>query len=169
MELEYSKSSGGTKSAALPVSPICIDFQVGRGNSCSCFRRTIQTTSSLAARQGQCTRLPGTNEKTNVMIWKGNDTFLGMEPRVGSRISSEVTMLQLPGDFFCNGGVHLPPFSAGFRKKFLEPSHHFQTFDPSVSCHDSSGGIDFSDLFLSSSMDWTVKLWSARWNCVKYI
>ena len=32
-----------------------------------------------------------------------------------------------------------------------------------VSCHDSSGSIDFSDLFLSSSMDWTVKLWSARW------
>ena len=28
MELEYSKSSGGTKAAALPVSPICIDFQV---------------------------------------------------------------------------------------------------------------------------------------------
>ena len=33
-----------------------------------------------------------------------------------------------------------------------------------VSCHDSSGSIDFSDLFLSSSMDWTVKLWSARWS-----
>ena len=29
MELEYSKSSGGTKAAALPVSPICFDFQVG--------------------------------------------------------------------------------------------------------------------------------------------
>ena len=28
MELEYSKSSGGTKAAALPVSPICFDFQV---------------------------------------------------------------------------------------------------------------------------------------------
>ena len=28
MELEYSKSSSGTKAAALPVSPICLDFQV---------------------------------------------------------------------------------------------------------------------------------------------
>ena len=28
MELEYSKSSSGTKAASLPVSPICFDFQV---------------------------------------------------------------------------------------------------------------------------------------------
>ena len=27
-KLEYSKSSGANKAAALPVSPVCIDFQV---------------------------------------------------------------------------------------------------------------------------------------------
>lgn len=28
--------------------------------------------------------------------------------------------------------------------------------------HPGTGGIDFSDLFLSSSVDWTVRLWRAR-------
>lgn len=32
-----------------------------------------------------------------------------------------------------------------------------------ISTHSASGGaIDFSDLFLTSSIDWTVKLWSVK-------
>lgn len=33
-----------------------------------------------------------------------------------------------------------------------------------ISCHSVSGGIDFSHLFLTSSMDWTLKLWSLKEN-----
>ena len=33
--------------------------------------------------------------------------------------------------------------------------------------HPSSGSIDFSDLFLTSSVDWTVKLWRTKANAVK--
>lgn len=31
-----------------------------------------------------------------------------------------------------------------------------------ISCHSAAGGIDFSHLFLTSSMDWTLKLWSLK-------
>ncbi|XP_076663396.1 cytoplasmic dynein 1 intermediate chain short wing isoform X17 [Andrena cerasifolii] len=33
-----------------------------------------------------------------------------------------------------------------------------------ISAHAVQGGIDFSDLFLTSSIDWTIKLWSLRLN-----
>jgi len=33
--------------------------------------------------------------------------------------------------------------------------------------HPSSGSIDFSDLFLTSSVDWTVKLWRSKGSSVK--
>jgi len=99
MELEYSKSSGGTKAAALPVSPICIDFQENDPNNfiVGCEAGAVYTASRHGAKSGI------------------QDQFRG----------------------------HDAPVTG-------------------VSCHDSSGSIDFSDLFLSSSMDWTVKLWSAR-------
>ncbi|XP_029929730.1 cytoplasmic dynein 1 intermediate chain 2-like isoform X2 [Myripristis murdjan] len=31
-----------------------------------------------------------------------------------------------------------------------------------LSCHSAAGAVDFSDLFISSSFDWTVKLWSTK-------
>lgn len=31
-----------------------------------------------------------------------------------------------------------------------------------MDCHNSQGPIDFSHLFLTSSVDWTVKLWSLK-------
>jgi dynein intermediate chain len=31
-----------------------------------------------------------------------------------------------------------------------------------LDCHNSQGPIDFSHLFLTSSVDWTVKLWSLK-------
>ena len=31
-----------------------------------------------------------------------------------------------------------------------------------LDCHNSHGPIDFSHLFLTSSVDWTVKLWSMK-------
>lgn len=31
-----------------------------------------------------------------------------------------------------------------------------------IDCHNSQGPIDFSHLFLTSSVDWTVKLWSLK-------
>lgn len=33
-----------------------------------------------------------------------------------------------------------------------------------ISAHSVQGGIDFSHLFLTSSFDWTVKLWSVKEN-----
>ncbi|XP_077293131.1 cytoplasmic dynein 1 intermediate chain short wing isoform X3 [Arctopsyche grandis] len=33
-----------------------------------------------------------------------------------------------------------------------------------ISCHSAPGGIEFSHLFLTSSMDWTLKLWSLKEN-----
>ncbi|XP_056148459.1 dynein, cytoplasmic 1, intermediate chain 2a-like isoform X2 [Lampris incognitus] len=31
-----------------------------------------------------------------------------------------------------------------------------------LSCHNAAGPVDFSDLFISSSFDWTIKLWSSK-------
>lgn len=35
-----------------------------------------------------------------------------------------------------------------------------------ISCHSAVGTVDFSHLFLTSSFDWTVKLWSTKVQCV---
>lgn len=39
-----------------------------------------------------------------------------------------------------------------------------QAFITSVNVHNSQGSIDYSHLFLSSSLDWTIKLWSLKDN-----
>lgn len=33
-----------------------------------------------------------------------------------------------------------------------------------LSCHQAAGTLDFSDLFLTASADWSIKLWSTKYN-----